>query len=306
MKADETRAPLPVKHQLDHQLPTVIHHPEEDMPLLARWLDQAMQNQTRFWGLIAAIVLVTIGLSLVGNGLTRRRSITSEAWTRLDAAKTPGERVELAKDFPKTPAERWAKLQAATEYYDQGFRELPQTHESALANLKKALDLFDEVSQESEPGSPQARAAAFGAARTQEARGDLPKAIKLYEQIAKNPAWKDTNEARSADRLASVLKTPEAVAFYKELYAHKAPTATLPPGGMGKFDIPLPAGHPPLGGSMTAPFSIPGLPGEPSPLSVPPPPTADPARAAVPATTLPDDPFAPTKDAPKPETPKPE
>ena len=35
MKADESRSPLPVKHQLDHELPTVIHHPEEDMPLLA-------------------------------------------------------------------------------------------------------------------------------------------------------------------------------------------------------------------------------------------------------------------------------
>ncbi len=304
MKADETRTPLPLKHQLDHQLPTVIHHPEEEMPLLARWLDHAMQNQTRFWGLIALIVLVTIGLSLVGNGLTRRRSMTSEAWTKLDAAKTPGERVELAKEFPNTPAGRWAKLQAATEYYEQGFRELPQTLESAQANLKKALDLFDEVGKESEAGSPQARAAAFGAARTQEARGELPKAIKLYEQIAKNPAWADTDEARSADRLAHVLKTPEAEAFYRQLYAYKSPTATLPPGGMGRFDIPLPAGHPPLGSPMSTPFSIPGLPGEPSPLSVPaPPPSADPIKPVAPATTtFPDDPFVPAaKDAPKPE-----
>src|SRR4051794_40835094 len=89
MKANESRSPRPIKHTREHELPTVIHHPEEDMPLLARWLDRAMQNQTRFWGLIAAVVLITVALSVLGSGLTLGRVASDEAWTKLETAKTP-------------------------------------------------------------------------------------------------------------------------------------------------------------------------------------------------------------------------
>ncbi len=229
--------------------------------------------------------------------------------TRLTPPRPPVNGWSWRRAFRIPPRSAGRSFRRRRNTTSRAFASFRRLSNQAQANLKKALDLFDEVSKESEPGSPQARAAAFGAARTQEARGELTKAIKLYEQIAKNPAWAETEEARSADRLARVLKTPEAEAFYKQLYAYKPPTASLPPGGMGKFDIPLPAGHPPVGGPLSAPFSIPGLPGEPSPFSIPaPPPSADPTKPVAPATTtIPDDPFTPSpKDAPKPEAPKPE
>ena len=48
--------PVPARHQFDHQVPTVIHDPEEDMMVLARWAHRAMQNPTRFWGVIIGVV----------------------------------------------------------------------------------------------------------------------------------------------------------------------------------------------------------------------------------------------------------
>ncbi len=85
---DEPRSPA-VKHQLDHVVPTVIHNPEEDMPLLALWLRRALENPTRFWSLVAALVLVVVGLSVLGSGITLGRIRSDEAWIELQSAKTP-------------------------------------------------------------------------------------------------------------------------------------------------------------------------------------------------------------------------
>lgn len=319
MKADESRSPLPVKHEHDHAVPTVIHHPEEESPLLARWLQRAMENPTRFWGIIGGVIVVTLGLSLLSSGLPFGRATVNEAWGKLETAKTPGDRVEIAKDFPNTPAERWALLQAASEYYMQGFNDLPANRDAALPNLKKALDLFQKVADAAPAESTQARVAALGLARTLEARNELDKALKQYEKVAHAKAWAGTDEAREAERLGTLLKTPEAAAFYKDLYAYKVPEAILPPGGIGNLPINLPTGHPPLNGPTTpttsSPFTIPllgpttvpapsGGATDPNPLLIPPPPpTPNPtpkgetpkAAGAVPA--LPADVFAPPSGA---------
>src|SRR3954471_21149858 len=54
--------PIPGRHQLDHAVPIVIHVPEEDMPLLARWVRHAMASPTRFWSMIIGVVAIVITL----------------------------------------------------------------------------------------------------------------------------------------------------------------------------------------------------------------------------------------------------
>ena len=317
MKPDDTRtspqAAAGQHHLLDHEIPTVIHHPEEDQPLLRVWVDRAMANPTRFWGLLAAAVVVLTGLSLLAGGLSLGKAASDEAWTKLETAKTAAERVEIAKDFPKTAAERYALLQAATEFYNQGAMDLPANRDVALPTLKKALDLFQKVADEAPADTPQARVAAFGLARTYEARNELDKAVAQYRKVAATKAWAGTEEARSADRLAKVLKTPEAVAFYKDLYSYKRTEMTLPAGGTENFKLPFDFTTPP---GSTAP-AAPGA-AEPNPLLVPPPPPSPPAapadaeKAKAPAgsgtrpseaksESLPADLFAPP---PKPDAPK--
>jgi len=277
---DEPR--VPVRHQLDHAVPTVIHNPDEDMPLLARWLRRAMENQTRFWSLIAGLVAVVVVLAILANGLSLGTAASDEAWTKIDKVRKPAERVEIAKEFPNTPASRWALLDAANGFYEEGFRDLPANRETAGPNLKRAFDLFEQVEREASEDSPQARAAAFGAARTLEARNQLDKAIEKYKQVAKK--WPGTEEAKRSEALAKELEKPESVAFYKELYEYKAPEMTLP--ALGKGGLNLPANHPPLDG-LIPPIT---LPPPPSPVSKP---EAD--KSAAPAEpALPADVFAPS------------
>jgi hypothetical protein len=279
---DELRSPL--KHEHEHAVPTVIHHPEEDLPLLARWLQRAMVNQTRFWSLLIGLVVVVVGLTLLSRGLSNGRAASDEAWTELDAAKTAADRVEIANKYPNTSAERWALLQAAIEYYNTGFADLPANRDAALPQLKLALKYFEQVAKESPKDAPQARAAAFGVARTHEARNEIEKAVEQYESVAKT--WPDSEEGRESKTLAEALRKPENVAFYKELYAFKPVEMTLP--SMGQGSIPLPPGHPSVG--PNSPFLLP-----------PPPPSVDGTTKASPAPTpgLPDDVFAPSATAPE-------
>lgn len=269
---DEPRSPT--KHQLDHAVPTVIHHPEENLPVLARWVHRAMENQTRFWSLLGGVVVVVVGLSVLVSGLSMGRAASNEAWTELEQAKTAAERVDVADRFPNTPVERWALLQAATEYYSKGFADLPANREAASPELTKALDYFKKVAQSAAKDSPEARTAALGVARTHEARNELDKAITQYEYVAKT--WPGTEESAQSERLAEALKKPENVAFYKELYSYKPVEATLPPMGTGSMG--LPTGHVPIPGFLPPP---PGL------------------GASSPAgSDLPADVFAPASSAP--------
>jgi len=329
MNADESRVGVPVGvgHDREHEVPVELHHPDAgDQTLLAAWLRRAMADPARFWGLLTLLVVGALALSVAATGVGSGRGVSGEAWTKLEAAKTPAERVEVARDFPGTTAERWALLQAATEYYNQGFNDLPANRDAALPILKKALDLFQRVAKESPADAPQARSAALGAARTLEARNELDKAVRQYQAVAANKAWAGTDEARTADRQARALQTPEALAFYKDLYDYKRSEVALPPGGVGDIKFPSTSTGP--AADLTLPSTLSDIFGpkttggaspEPNPLLVPPPPpvSANPvpqpdapkAETTKPETPAPVEtpkPEMPKPGAPKPETPKPE
>ena len=195
MKKEGSRNPsqprqVTTRHQFEHQVPTVIHDPEENMMVLARWTHRALKNPVRFWGLIAAIVAGLLGLVLLSNVVWSGSSANAEVWAKMESVKSPADRVQLAEEFPGSSAATWARLQAATEYYNQGFADLPNNRDVALPNLQKAIANFDEVTKEAPKDSPQARTAALGKARALEARNELPKAIEQYEfvqELARNP-----------------------------------------------------------------------------------------------------------------------
>jgi hypothetical protein len=279
----------------------VIHDPDEKLPVLARWFRHAMANPTRFWSLVALLVLVVVGLALLSSGITLGRPSSDQAWVQLEAAGTPSKRVEIAQEFPNTPAKQWALLQAASEFYTQGFSDLPANKDAALPALKKALENFETVVREAPEDSPQALAAAFGVARTLEARGELEKAIKQYEKVAST--WKGTPEAIESARMIEILKKPETVSFYKELYAYTPAEATIPPLGQQGFN--LPPNHPFLGGASQSTSPLLNFP---SGSMIPPPPPAPrtespkdaPKEKTGAGPELPEDVFAPAKAAASP------
>lgn len=238
MKNESPRSQaLPTRHQFDHAVPTVIHHPEEDMTVLGRWAHKALEDPTRFWGWVIGVVVGVIALVMLANLLSSSGSRGSDVWAKLETAKSPAERVDIAKESPNSPAATWALLEAATEYFNQGFADLPNNKDVALPTLKKALDLFDQVAKDAPKDSPQARAAALGKARTLEARNELPKAIEQYQLVQKS--WPQSAEAAHAKQFEAVLQQPDAAAFYKELYAYQPTKVTLPPMGSENLNLPL-------------------------------------------------------------------
>jgi hypothetical protein len=224
--------------------PTVIHHYEEDETILARWLRRGMEKGAKFWFLLAGTGVAISALTYLASGLAAGRTEDQRAWLDLMLAKDPDEQVKVAESFPTTKAALWARLQAAEGRYQEALNDLPANREAARPVLNQALDWFRQIADDAPAGSPLKRLAAMGVARTLEARNELDDAIKQYESIAKNPAWRGTAEAIEADRRAAELRKPQTVAFYKAFYAYTPKSLTLPPGG--REMLGLPAGHPDL------------------------------------------------------------
>lgn len=275
--------------------PTVIHHYEDDETILARWLHRGMEKGAKFWTLLLGVGIAISALAYLASGLAAGRTEDQKAWLDLMLAKDPDEQVKVAESFPTTKAALWARFQAADGRYQEGLNDLPNNREAARPVLNQALDWFKQIVDDAPAGSPLKRLAAFGVARTLEARNELDDAIKQYEMIAKNPAWRGTAEALEAERRAAELRKPEAAAFYKEFYAYTPKSLTLPPGG--REMLGLPAGHPdlnapavpapPLSGPSTTPEKAPKTGGGELPRNVftnnpPPPPRAEKDGDALP------------------------
>jgi hypothetical protein len=283
--------PIPVRHQFDHEVPTVIHHPEEKMTALARLTHRVIKNPGKYATWALGILAVLLAITAASNWTSSTRSKSSQLWTSLDTAKKPEDLTDAVKSDPNTVASEWVLLRAANEYYNTAMGDFPNNREVAVSNLSKALALFEKISAKAPKDSYQARAALIGKARCSEAGNELGKAIEQYELVAKN--WPDSPEAEQAKRLAEALKKPEAAAFYKELYAYSPPKVTLPPMGNEKLDFPGPSRTSP--GLNDTPPRIPG------PVEVTPPDISE-IRPA-PGGSLPANVFTPEKKADS-KTPK--
>lgn len=261
MKKQSPRSRQPAsyrtRHQLDHVVPTVIHNPEEKMTALGRFTHHAMQEPRKYlrWPVVvvAGLFLAVVVWKLATGGSSNQ----AEVWAKLETAKTPADRLDLAKQYPTAPAATWALLQAGTEFYNQALADLPHNRDVALPTARKALDAFDQVERRAPRDSIPARVAALGKARTLELRNEISKAIEQYELVARN--WPGTPEAEEARQYAEALHDPQAAAFYKELYAYSPTKVTLPP--LGTENLPL---SPPGSANAPSPTSLGATPG-PSP-----------------------------------------
>ncbi len=224
------------------------------MTALGRLTSHAIKEPGQYlrWPL-TIITVLAIGF-VVWRLATSGRSTAGDVWLKLESAKTSEDRVNLAKEYPKTTASSWALIQAAKDYYRLALEDLPQNRDVAMPTAKKALDLFDQVVSEAPHDSPQARAAALGKARVLELRNDLPKAIEQYQLVAKE--WPGTPEAEDAKRFETALRDPEAEAFYKDFQAYSPTKMTLPPLGTESLPSSLlgPISPPTTTSGTNAPF----------------------------------------------------
>jgi hypothetical protein len=247
------------KHLQEHAAPTVIHHPEEELTVLARWLRAGMDKGPKFWFLLGGSIVAVVVLAVVAQGLWAGSEASDEAWTELMLAKSP-EDILKAAEMPG-PAASWAYLQAAEARYQEAFQDLPANRDAALPLLTKAYDLFEKAYNATPDGKdapPQRRFAKMGMARCREARGELEDAIKLYKEIVRD--WPESDEGKRAAELVEVLDRPESKDFYTKFAAFKPESFNLPPRASGRSLLDLPSGHPPLGGPTIPAPGLPGLP----------------------------------------------
>lgn len=286
-------APVPGRHQFQHPTPTVIHDPEQDMTLAARWAHRAMKEPAKLWGWLLGGAAVILAAVIVYNLALGRDDVSSSAWTSLDEAKSADDKLAVAKANPNSPAAPWARLDAAMQLYQSGVADLPSNSDAALQTLKKSADLFEEIARTEPKDSAVAVVAAFGLGRCLEARNELPKAVDQYKLVA--TTWPDSAEAAEAKKLAELLQKPEAVEFYKDLYAFTPTKVSLPPLGTETLDfpdvVPAPTDSPAPASSLIPP---------PPPTAQPEAPKADEAEAPKPAEES-----KPGAEAPKTEEAKP-
>jgi tetratricopeptide (TPR) repeat protein len=277
MKDDslKTRSPKPAqeqpKHLHEHET-TEIHDPYADETLLGAWFRRTLEKGPFVWIIAGCLISLMCLIWIVMSTLGAKRSTASQTWAELILAKDVDARAKLGATTIG-PASSWALLQAAEARYQEAFQDLPANRDAALPLLTTAHDFFRQARDKAEPGSAARRMAALGMARTLEARGDLDGAVSQYQEVARD--FPDTPEGKEAKELGARLRTPEAIAFYKEFSAFKPAAPPTLPG--------LPSNHPALDGPVVpAPgLNLPGAvtlpPGGSAPLGNLPAPTPAPA-----------------------------
>jgi hypothetical protein len=251
------------KHLQEHAAKTVIHHPEADDTVLARWLRRGMEKGPKFWVLLGGVTLAFVVIGMVVQGLLAGGEVVDAAWEQVMLAEKPDDFLKAAET--PGPARSWAYLQAAEARYQEALQNLPANRDAALPLLTRAYDLFEKAYETApeakgkDQDAPERRLAKMGMARTRESRGELDEAITLYKEIARD--WPDSDEGIQAKRLVAELQKPENQKFYKDFAAFKPESFTLPPRGRSLLD--LPATHPPLNGPMIPAPGLPGLTDEP-------------------------------------------
>lgn len=307
MKDEPRTAPV---HEHPHDEPAVFHHADvDDSTALARWLRRGLEKGPGFWLLLAGGAAVVVAVATLASGMAASKSADPEAWVELMSARTADACLKVADAHPDSALGRSALLHAADIEFTQGFDALSGSGARELAGprLKKALDLYKRVADSADKSDRHAALAAFGIARTLEARNELPEAIKQYRLVASD--FPGTPEAKRSEVMAKALEDPENVAFYKELYAYKPPVATDVPALSAPLDPTKSLtpeflkGAPPTGATDIDPPPV-----TPAPAPATPPPAATPAPTATPApapaATPAPAPATEPAPAPKAETPK--
>jgi tetratricopeptide (TPR) repeat protein len=259
---------IPAHHQFDHEVPTVVHDPEEKMTALGRFTYHVIQEPRKYVNWVIWVAAGVVAVAVGWNIMSRSRTTSSDVWAKLDTTKKAEERVALAKEYPKSEASTWVLLQAASESYNDALKDMPNNLDVAMPALLKAIKLFDQVMAAAPKESAPARAASLGKARALEARGELPKAIEQYDLVAKS--WPGTAEANQAKELIEFLQTPDAIAFYKELRAYSPSKVTLPPLGSERIPFAPSGGQTSVGplGTPTDMNSLLNMPIEVSPTPI--------------------------------------
>ncbi len=184
---------------------------------LAEWLVQTGRNIQPYQNIVLAVA-VAILVAVAGYKLWARQSAATdaEAWNMFNMAIDRGDLPALADvmaKYPNSVVGNTAAVVLGDSHLAGGCARLFVNKASAREELNRAADLYKAVREQCQTPSLLERAT-FGLARATEAKGDLPAAEKLYQEVGEK--WPNgAYAAAAAGRLAD-LKRPATKLFYDE------------------------------------------------------------------------------------------
>ncbi len=215
---------------------------ELEQNVLADWLAGIVGSIKPYANAILGALLLLVAAMLVYTWWVRQSATqTAEAWDTFYKAMASGNPVEFGKvieQYPGSHVAHWAAVVAGDVYLAQGCNRLFSSKATANQDLRKAVDDYLLVLDESRESMLRERAS-FGLARAQEAQGDLSKAITGYQDVGRH--WPKGAYAAAAQRRLEDLKKPKTKAFYDKFAKYDPkPAFSDEPGTPGKqpaFDL---------------------------------------------------------------------
>ncbi len=201
------------EHVAEHRGTSVraaLHHKDEES-LLARWykdfLTAVKQPPSKStWLLLVVVLLAAV---LIGSWFwftSSSNASSSELW--LKKFQTPPTPADLEK-FAEDPSQK-ASVQARFALVESARRRMAAVADlgsdaraKAAPEITKAKDIYEELVRDSGDTPALMQESLFGAAKANEALGDLAKARQFYAQLAKD--YKDTVLGREADARIKAL-----------------------------------------------------------------------------------------------------
>ncbi|MDY0165782.1 MAG: hypothetical protein RBS80_04515 [Thermoguttaceae bacterium] len=181
------------RHELEHNV-------------LADWLADTLQQikpyQNAILGGLILVVGIIVAVSLWRNMVQRQTTLAWEDYFRAVQSGQPGELEDLISRYPGSQVAHWAAAGVADIRLATGCDLLFSDKPSAMDELRRAVDLYLPVLQQSREAILLQRGT-FGLARAYEAQIDLDKAVERYEELVQR--WPDGPFAEVAGaRLAAL------------------------------------------------------------------------------------------------------
>jgi len=215
---------------------------------LADWLGIWIERLKPYSNLIFVAVVLVVGGSFAAVWWVRQAAAqTTQAWEGFYRAMSVGNPEELDKviaQHPGTDAADWAAVLAGDVYLSTGCRRLFSNKSTAADDLRKAIEHYRTVQEESRVGALLERAS-FGLARayealagTRESQGELDRAIEAYKELVEK--FPDGAYAELAARRIQELSQQETKVLYDKFAQFDprpaAPAAQATPGERLPFD----------------------------------------------------------------------
>jgi predicted negative regulator of RcsB-dependent stress response len=210
---------------------------------LADWLAGVLKTIQPYANAVLAVVLLVVVVLGLWRWLQHQSTAAAAgAWESLYRAissNDPAQLDRIVEQNQGTEVAYWAAVLSGDMHLSFGCRDLFTNKATASQDLRKAIEKYTLVRNESRTSALRERAT-FGLARayealggTRQSEGELGKAVQSYEEVVKN--WPNGTFTGAAQERLDDLNSKSAKTFYDKFAKFDPqPAFSTPPGAQGK------------------------------------------------------------------------